>query len=424
MTANRLCEPESKLGVWDRWLSKVHLPSCQGLKLDQMYEAMDFLQAHSAAVEEAVFFRTAHLFNLDVDLIFYDTTTAAFSLDQEDNDGWRRFGRPKSGVWSPQVVIALAVTRDGLPVRSWVFPGNTTDVKTVAKVKADLKDWQLGRALFVADSGMNSQDNRRELAKACGKYLLAVRLGSVAEVKEEVLQRSGRYKIIAENLHAKEVIVGDGERRRRYIVCYNPREAKRQRQHREQVIKELEMKLNKHPDHRATARWAINLMASGRYKRYLTIVNNCICLDRQAVQDAARYDGKWVLITNDDTITLEDAASGYKGLLVIERCFRTMKSTRIKLEPMYHWLPERIEAHIKICVLALLLARVAERHCQLPWERIRDDLSTLQATEFQTPNFQFFQRNEPSQNLLSTLKSLEIPMPKVVLNIIPTTTET
>jgi len=251
-----------------------------------------------------------------------------------------------------------------------------------------------------------------------------VRLGSVAEVKEEVLPRSGRYKIIAENLHAKEVIVGDGERRRRYIVCYNPREAKRQRQHREQVIKELEMKLNQHPDHRATARWAINLMASGRYKRYLTIAGNCICLDRQAVQDAARYDGKWVLITNDDTITLEDAASGYKGLLIIERCFRMIKSTQIKLEPMYHWLPERIEAHIKICVLALLLARAAERQCQLPWARIRDDLRSLQATEFQIPNFQFFQRNEPSPNLLSTLKSLEIPIPKVVLKINPTTTET
>ena len=151
---------------------------------------------------------------------------------------------------------------------------------------------------------------------------------------------------------------------------------------------------------------------------------HCICLDRQAVQDAARYDGKWVLITNDDTITLEDAASGYKGLLIIERCFRTIKSTRIKLEPMRHWLPERIEAHIKICVLALLLARAAERQCQLPWERIKDDLSSLQATEFQTPQFQFFQRNEPSQNLLSTFKSLEISMPKVVLNINPLTTET
>lgn len=86
LTANRLCEPESKLGVWDRWLSKVYLPSCQDLKLDQMYEAMDMLQAHSPAVEEAVFFRTVQLFNLEVDLIFYDTTTAAFAIDEEDDD--------------------------------------------------------------------------------------------------------------------------------------------------------------------------------------------------------------------------------------------------------------------------------------------------------------------------------------------------
>jgi hypothetical protein len=251
-----------------------------------------------------------------------------------------------------------------------------------------------------------------------------MRLGSVAEVKEEVLTRPGRFKILAENLHAKEVIVGDGERRRCYILCYNPLEAKRQRQHRQQVIKELEAELQRHPEPKATARWAIDLLASSRYKRYLKIDEdtNCIRLNRQAVQEAARYDGKWVLITNDDTITLEDAASGYKSLLVIERCFRTLKSTQIKLTPMYHWLPSRIEAHIKICVLALLLARVAERQCQLPWKRLRDDLGTLQVTEFRTPNFQFFQRHEPTENLLSTLKSLEISTPKPVLSIAPTTT--
>jgi len=90
---------------------------------------------------------------------------------------------------------------------------------------------------------------------------------------------------------------------------------------------------------------------------------------------------------------------------------------------MYHWLPSRIEAHIKICVLALLLARVAERQCQLPWKRIREDLGTLQVTEFETPNFRFFQRHEPTVNLLSTLKSLEISMPKPVLSISPTTAD-
>lgn len=429
MTANRLCEPESKLGVWDRWLTKVYMSSCAGLKLHQMYEAMDVLQRHIGKIEDAVFFHTANLFNLVVDLIFYDTTTASFSIDGEDEDGdaapgLRKLGHSKNGTWSPQVVVALAVTRDGLPVRSWVFPGNTSDFETIKKVREDLRGWKLGRALFVADSGMNSRDNRDELARACGKYLLASRMGSVSEVKEDVLTRGGRFKVITENLHAKEVTIGDGERRRRYIVCYNPREAQRQRKHREEVVKELEQELDKHSDRTATARWAIDLLASGRYKRYLTIdKKGRIRLDRSAVREAARLDGKWVLQTNDDTLTLEDAAAGYKGLLVIERCFRALKRTRIKMEPMYHWLPRRIEAHVKICVFALLIERVTEIQCRQPWTKIRRTLATLQASEFHTPKNQFFQCNEASPELIGLLKSLEIPRPKIVLNLLSATSE-
>jgi len=423
MTANRLCDPESKLGVWDRWLSRVFLPSCAGIKLGRMYEAMDILYGHIAKVEDAVFFHTANLFNLVVDLIFYDTTTASFSIDEEDEDtedgpGLRKYGHSKSGTWSPQIVVALAVTRDGLPVRSWVFPGNTSDVETLKKVREDLRGWKLGRALFVADSGLNSQSNREELARACGKYLLASRMASVSEIKEGVLTRAGRYREIADNLHAKQVIVGDGERRRRYILCYNPVEARREKKHREQVVKELEEELERHSEHHATARWAIDLMASGRYKRYLTInTHEKVCLNRQAIADAGKYDGKWVLITNDDTISIEDAAAGYKGLLVIERCFKTLKRTRIKMEPMYHWLPHRIEAHVKICVFALLIERVAELKCKQPWPSIRRTLGTLQVSEFHTPVHQFFQRNEPSPELAQTLKSLEITMPNTVLNV-------
>lgn len=430
MTANRLCEPESKLGVWDRWLSKVYMPTCAGIRLGQMYDAMDLLHWHIRDIEDAVFFHTANLFNLVVDLIFYDTTTASFSIDAQDEDdgngsGLRKYGHSKSGTWSPQIVVALAVTREGLPVRSWVFPGNTSDVETVKKVREDLRGWKLGRALFVADSGINSTSNREELARACGKYLLATRMGSVSEVKEEVLKKRGRYRVIADNLHAKEVIVGDGERRRRYILCYNPGEAKREQSHREQVVKELEQELETHKDHQAGARWAIDLLASGRYRRYLGIDSaNRVYLDRKAIREARKYDGKWVLITNDDTITIEDAAAGYKGLLVIERCFRTLKRTRIKMEPMYHWLPRRIEAHVKLCVFALLIERAAELKCQQPWSRIGRTLGTLQVSAFQTSNNQFFQRNEPSAELIRTLKSLEIPMPKVVLNVTATASDT
>jgi len=423
MAANRLSDPDSKLGVWDRWLEKVYMPSCSTVKLYQMYEALDLLRWNAAEVENAVFFHVANLFNLVVDVIFYDTTTASFSIDQEDDESetgpwFRRLGHSKKGTWSPQIVVALAVTREGLPVRSWVFPGNTADVDTVKKVREDLRGWKLGRALFVADCGVNSSTNREELARACGKYLLATRMGSVSEIKEEVLTKPGRFKKITENLQAKEVIVGDGVFQRRYILCYNPREAERQRKHREQVVKELEEELKTHPDRRATARWAIDLLASGRYKRYLTIdTQGRIRLDREAVRQASKHDGKWVLQTNDDTITVEDAAAGYKGLLVIERAFKTLKSTRIKMEPVFHWLPERIEAHVKLCVFSLLMERVAELECKQPWSRIQRILSTLQATEFRTEKNLFFQRNELSSELVSILKSLKIPVPKAVLDV-------
>lgn len=425
MTANRLCEPESKLGVWDRWLEKVYLPTCQGLKLAQMYEAMDLLHEHSAAVEERVFFETANLYNLEVDVVFYDTTTAAFSIDEADEDeceeeGLRKFGRAKEGGWTPQVVVALAVTRDGIPVRSWVFPGNTSDVTTVAKVKAGLRGWKLGRALFVADSGMNSEESRKELAKACGTYLLAARAGSVKEIRNAVLTRPGRYKVISDNLQAKEVVVGDGERRRRYIVCFNPKQAERERQHREQVVEQLETELGRHPDKRATAQWAIELKASGRFGRYLRISKGSkLEIDRAAIAEAARFDGKWVVQTNDDTITPEDAASGYKALLVIERCFRSLKRTQLKMTPMWHWLPRRIEAHVKICVLALLIERVAERALDQPWARVRRCLAGLQASHFETVSHAFVERNEPSPDHVSTFKKLAIPLPKKVLEITP-----
>jgi transposase len=426
MTADRLCEPESKLGVWDRWLKKVYLPSCQELKLSQMYEAMDLLYDHSERVEEAIFFQTASLLELEVDLVFYDTTTVAFSIDMEDEETedemvLRQYGRPKDGKWSVQMVVALAVTRQGLPVRSWVFPGNTADMATVTKVKQDLRGWKLGRALFVGDGGLNSEENRHELAKACGTYLLATRMNSVNEVHQDVLSRPGRYRKVSDNLHVKEVVVGgDGVRRRRYLLCYNPKEAMRQRKHREQVVQRLEQELAKHRNRSVTAQWAIDLLASPRTKRYLTITKKAqIRLDRKAVWEAARTDGKWVIQTNDDTLTPEDAACAYKGLTVIERCFRTLKSTQLKLDPVYHRLSRRIEAHVKICVMALLIERVAELACDQSWSQIHHVLASLKATEFHTSSHLFFKRNEASPQLRNMLKNLAIPLPNSVLEIIP-----
>jgi transposase len=416
MVANRLCRPESKLGVWDRWLETVYMPGCNNFKLRQMYEAMDVLHEHAEQIEQQVFYQVANLLNLSVDIIFYDTTTASFAVDYEDEEGGlRQYGHAKEGIWAPQVVVALAVTREGIPVKSWVFPGNTADVSTVETIKRDLRGWNLGRALFVADSGVNSEMNRQELAKACGKYLLATRMANVKEIKETVLSQPGRYKRLADNLQAKEVLLENGKR---YIVCYNPLEAERQARHRQEIVAMLEEELKSHKDRKVTNKWAIDLLASRRYKRYLSISEQeTVRIDRKAIKDASKYDGKWVLETNDEQISLEDAAHGYRGLMVIERCFRSLKRTQIKMTPMYHWLPRRIEAHVKICVLALLIERTAEIACSQPWSKLRTVLSKIQATEFMTPGHRFYQLNELPKGAVNLLKKLTTSRPKKVFGV-------
>ena len=421
MTTNRLCTPESKLGVWDRWLKTVHLPSCDNVSLSRMYEAMDFLYERIEMVEQEIFFHTANLLNLEVDIIFYDATNVSFSIDYEDDenqDGLRFRGHAKDGYNNPLVSVALAVTREGLPVRSWVFPGNTPDVQTVEKVRADLRGWKLGRAMFVGDSGMNSEANRSELARGCGTYLLASRVGSVAEIQDDVLSQRGRFRKIAENLRAKEVVVGDGVRKRRYILCLNPEEARRQAHHRRQVLVEIKEELSKHKEKKATAKWAVQLMASGRYGKYLKVgTEDNVVIDQEKIRKAKRMDGKWVLITNDDSISVEDAAKGYKGLLVIEQCFRSLKTTRIKMQPVYHWLPNRIAAHVKICVMALLIQRVAELAVGRPWPRIREDLDRIQTTCFTNKSTHFFRRNNIPEDAALIMKTLGISNPSEVLDI-------
>ncbi len=144
---------------------------------------------------------------------------------------------------APQIVIGLAITRDGSPVRHWVFPGNTVDVATVSQVKDDLKGWKLSRCVFVGDAGMVSQDNLKRLSESGGKSILCMPMRRGDEVSTEVLQRPGRFQKVAGNLRVKEVVVGEGERRRRYVVCHNSEEEKRQRAHRCQVLYELEAEL-------------------------------------------------------------------------------------------------------------------------------------------------------------------------------------
>jgi hypothetical protein len=429
MAANRLDHPVSKLACAERWLPDITwLPDAAGLAVDQCYRALDFLAVWADEIEREVFLKAADLFRLDVDLIFYDTTTAYFEIDEPDEDEQefagrlyaplRKRGHSKEGRDNqPQVIIALAVTRDGMPVRSWVLPGNTADVTTVAQIKDDLRAWRLGRCLFVGDAGMYSADNLAQLSRGLGRYILAVPMRRIRAIEDEVLTRPGRYKPVGDNLQVKEVWVGDGERRKRYVLCLNPQEAERERTRRAQLLIELNAELalleQRQDDH---PKAACGLMASRRYGRYLSEdERGRPRLDAAKVKGAEKFDGKFVVISNDDTLSAEDIALGYKGGWIIESCFRRIKQTGLQVRPMFHWTPRRIEAHVKLCVLALQVQRAAEIRCQLPWARIAHVLSELKAVRYRCESRGIVQRSKITADLSAMLKTLKVSAPKQIL---------
>ncbi len=435
MVANRALRPYSKLYCWEQWLrEEVYLPSAAELSLTRLYRAMDFLEEHKAQVDKAVYFSMADLMNADVDLIFYDTTSLHFEVDEEDRvdlpKQGRRYPAPRKRGLSkngrddaPQIVVGLAVTREGLPVRSWVFAGNTTDVTTVEQVKADLRGWRLGRCVFVGDAGMNSEDNRRELGLGGGKYILATRMRAGDEVTHEVLARAGRLGRVRDNLRVKQVLVGDGERRRRYVVCYNPEEAERQRQHRQQVLAELEAELDSLQQQRGQrhSKRSCALLSSRRFGRYLRqTAGGLLRIDRHAVREAARYDGKWVITSNDDTLTAEDLALGYKQLMRVEQCWRQLKSG-LRMRPVYHWRPWRIHAHISITVLALLLERVAEIRAGDTWRNIAAQLGTIKVVEYDRAGMRVHQTTELRADTARLLAALGVESPPRLHSVVPRT---
>jgi hypothetical protein len=440
MVANRACAPSSKLYCYDQWLREdVHIDGTAALALHHLYRAMDMLEAHKEAIEHALYFRLADLLSLDVELIFYDTTSVHFESDEMDQGhgeddlvegspaaGAKTYKAPRQRGLSkngrsdaPQMVVGLAVTRDGLPVRHWVFPGNTVDVNTVAQVKDDLRGWQLSRCVFVGDAGMVSHENRRKLSESGGKYILCMPMRRGDEVTREVLQRPGRYQRVGDNLRVKEVVVGEGERRRRYVVCHNPQEEKRQRAHRQQVLRELEAELAALREVRGEkhSKRVCQLRASRRYGRYLRLTKGGLLrIDAAKGRAEAQLDGKFVVHSNDDSLTPADLALGYKQLQRVEEAWRTLKSG-LRLRPVFHWAVHRIHAHVALSVLALLLERVIEQACGDTWRNIRADLEQIKLAQLLSPHGEVWQVTEPSPKAAKHLKHLKMKNPPAVLHL-------
>ena len=418
MVANRALAPDSKRGV-EEWVSEdVSLGNPEPISLQHLYRAMDFLLEHEESIQKEVFFATADLFNLEVDLLFFDTTTTYAECEEEDD--LRRYGHSKdSRPDRPQIVIGLAVTKEGLPVRCWVLPGNTADMTTVERVKSDLRGWKLSRCIWVMDRGMSSEANRIVLQKAGGHYILGEKLRDSQAAHKEALSFQGRYQKVRENLEVKEIVVGDGERRRRFVLVYNPEQAKKDQATREKTLKRIEEMILALGDpevasHKKAVCALLSHRSMGRYIRQTK--TGKLRINQAKVQEEESLDGKYLLSSSDDTLSPEDIALGYKQLMEVERAFRTLKTT-LELRPLYHRKEERIRAHVLLCYLSLLLVRIAERETGETWDRIRPIMDRCHLGEFSSKDGRIFQRTELTSEQVNILNRMKIAQPPSVYNV-------
>jgi len=428
LVANRALEPSSKLAA-EAWVADVaHVDGLAEVEVQQLYRAMDFLLEAHDEIQREVFWGVKNLFNLEVDLIFVDTTSTYFEIEGEDEDadvdagdedaaglrhrGYSKDSRPDLA----QAVIGFAVTRGGIPVRCWVWPGNTVDVSVVDEVKRDLNDWKLGRVVMVMDTGFNSEANRRALQGAGDAFILGekMRLGRDGTLPE-ALSRPGRYKTLASGLRVKEVIVNKGSvTSRRFVIVHNPDQAKRDAAKRSGIIQEAERRIAALGDltGKAHTKAVCDLRAHKVFGRYVReLKSGKLKLDKAKIQAAAKLDGKYLISTSDEHLSVEDVVLGYKQLHEIERVNRDLKHT-VDVRPVYHRRGDRIKAHVLLCWLALLLIRIAESESGETWHNLKKVFRPLLVANHQTQHGTISQTNKLTDEQKRVLDALQVKPPK------------
>ena len=434
LTANRALAPSSKLAA-ARWASEdVLVTGLPATTDDACYRAMDWLLQIREALEQRVFDRAAEVLGLEVDLLFFDTTSTYFvteeadvpvARDQQGNPvpggageagngreaGFRTWGKSKDRRDDlPQIVIGMAVTSDGIPLRVWCWPGNTAESTLIRQVKDDMRDWCLSKVIWVADRGFTSAENRRYLRKGGGSYIIGEKLRSGSAEAQAALSRQGRYKDVAGNLKVKEVKIAEDER---FVICFNPETAERDAAVRARMISRLEQMISESDqlsrDKRAELRGVISTKPG--LNRYLRVTpGGLLRTDAARAKAEENLDGKYLLRTADPKLSAEDIATGYKQLLEVERGWRDMKQV-IDLRPVYHRREDRIRAHIILCWLALLLARITENTCGQTWPGLCRELDKIHIGTFTGPAGTFRQRTELTKPQRGILKALQIEAP-------------
>jgi transposase len=408
MVINRLCDPESKLGIL-RWSETVVFPGTmpESITHQHLLRAMDTLVHHQDAVDHVLSDLLRPLVNQDLAVVFYDMTTIRTAGLSEQEQDIRKFGMSKEGMIARQIMLGVVQTAEGLPLYHEVFDGNIGEVTTLkSTIEKIIQRFPIKRVIAVADRGLLSMDNLAELT--------TMRV-SGGEVLEFILAVPGRrYTDFVDLLsplhaekfsHAEQEVIGETTwDNLRLIVAHDPHVAKELGAKRDRVIQDLEQK---------SIAWVnqLEVQETGKKKRggklsdggvrarfyrkvceaHLTRIIHVdlkselftYTINDHALEHARLMDGKLLLVTNVRDFTPAEIVKRYKSLADIERGFRVLKS-EIEIGPVHHRLPDRIRAHAAICFMALILYRIMRTRLYTSKEKISPEraLSKLRRIQY------------------------------------------
>ena len=340
MVVGRLLDPKSKLGT-HRWAETVYWDDGEVVDLQHYYRSLGVLSRCMPRIEENLFFQGKDLFTPSPDLLFFDTTSVYFEgegpVGELGRYGFSKDKRPDRR----QMVVGVVLTRDGTPLAHHVFPGNTPDATAFSVVIEEMRNrFGIRRVILVGDRGMFNARIVTRIEELGMEYIAGVRMRTVWDVREIVLEDKAPFETVSENLKVKKVELGA----KRYVVCKNEEEAKRAKAIREKVVTELREKLSGGTK---------ELIGNSAYRKYVTVEKDAVFLDEKKITAEQRYDGKYVLLTNTD-LSPRETALAYKELWRVERAFREIKSF-LEIRPMYLSREDHVRGHVAMCFLAFCL---------------------------------------------------------------------
>jgi transposase len=426
---HRLLSPGSDRAA-ERWREDYAIAGVEELELHHLYRAMAWLGEPLSdqqgatpfsplctkdRIEEALFARHRDLFS-ELELVFFDTTSIYFEGEGGETLGQRGYSKDHRPDLK-QLVVGAVLDERARPIACELWPGNTTDVKALVPVAERLsRRFGIRRVCVVADRGMISRETIAELERRDWPYILGARMRRQKEVSEEVLARAGRYRVVREPssgkegaapLKVKQVMVED----RRYIVCLNENQAKKDAADREAIVAALREQLKQGDK---------SLVGNRGYRRYLRTNGAHFQIDEAKLKAEARYDGKWVLRTNT-ALSAEEVALKYKQLWQVEALFRTTKSL-LETRPIFHQRDATIRGHVFCSFLALVLRKVLlerlEAAGEVPeWTEMIEDLEALQEVEVAHQNKRFRLRTEARGICGSVFRAVGVALPPTVQQI-------